>query len=170
MQVRMQAQVTIKIRARRRTPAGYKMLPRPQLVVVDETSPAEVTLAYSSLAADAPLEGLIIKGKGGRKITQSEAAEAVRNLPFYMEQAEAFLRNDEGELARLGRMQTRRPYRRLTDAFLTEIATKHSELVATGNAAPVRELGRRHGVSEGNASKWIKAARERGLTGVPENL
>jgi hypothetical protein len=86
-------------------------------------------------------------------------------LPLHLKYARASLAHRSGDVAAaLDVLRQHGSTRRgLSDKFLKIVAEKYESLVAEGEPYPVKALAAIQHVDKSTASRWIRAARERGL-------
>jgi hypothetical protein len=86
-------------------------------------------------------------------------------LSLRLDYARARLAHREGDVQAALRMLRRasKTRRGLNDDFLRIIARLHDALIAEGEPYPVKTLAATQGVDKSTASRWVSAARRRGL-------
>lgn len=87
------------------------------------------------------------------------------NLPLHLQYARAAVaqkRNDADAALRALRA-TNSPRRGLNDDFLRAVAEKFKSLTAEGEPYPAKAIARSEHADKSTVSRWLKAARDRGL-------
>jgi hypothetical protein len=141
--------------------------PDQRLTVEIQEEGATLTLFFDrerAFAGDAPLlEVRLTPAAGGG----FEPWRLLPKLPLHSRYARAALRHDRGDAAgalrALREIDTTR--RGLSDDSLRIIAELYQSLIAEGERYPVKALALTQHVDKSTASRWIKAARDRGLIG-----
>jgi hypothetical protein len=88
-------------------------------------------------------------------------------LPLHLRYARASLAHKKGDIAAALRAlrQAGRTRRGLSDDFLRIVAEVYESLVAEGEPYPVKALAATQHVDKSTASRWVSAARRRGMVG-----
>lgn len=129
---------------------------------------ATLTLFFDparAFAGDSPLlEVRLTPTAAGR----FEPWRLVPTLPLHVRYARASLAWDQGDVvAALDLLRPKvRTRRGLSDDFLRLVTQVYESLVREGEAYPVKALAATQQVDKSTASRWLSAARERGILGA----
>jgi hypothetical protein len=92
----------------------------------------------------------------------------MKTLPFHLQYARATLAREHGDahaaLHALRQLSSTR--RGHSDDFLRIVAQLHSQLIKEGEPHPIKALAKTQDVDVSTASRWVTAARQRGLLEV----
>jgi hypothetical protein len=132
-------------------------------VVIKERGCALI-LRFEGRTGDAPLIELRIGPEKGRGLEPTKAKEFVPRIEDYVAVARAALEWDLDAVREAAEVlrQAARPGRGHSPDFFRLIAIDYKNLVAAGEKAPVKALGKRHHVEISAASRWLTEARRRG--------
>jgi hypothetical protein len=138
---------------------------RPHVTVAMQTEGATLTLYFDRKTAfrgDAPLREVRLTPSASGTFKPELLLE---HMPRYLQYARASLAHDRGGAAAAleALRHVDKTRRGLSDRFLRNVAELYGSLVAEGEAYPVKALAASQHVDKSTASRWISAARRRGL-------
>lgn len=142
----------------------------PRVSVAMQEDGATLTLFFDrerALAGDAPLLEIRLEPPASGKF---EPWRLLPNLPLHLQYARASLawRHDDANAALRALRQVSSTRRGLSDDFLRLVARLYEGLVAEGEPYPAKALAKMQHADKSTVSRWIKAARERGLLNEEE--
>jgi hypothetical protein len=116
----------------------------------------------TALSGDAPLLEIRLSPAASGTF---EPWRLLPNLPLHLQYARAALAQKQGDVdaALWALRQVSSTRRGLSHDFLRIVAQLYGSLVAEGERYPVKALAKAQHVDVSTASRWIKAARSRGL-------
>jgi hypothetical protein len=144
----------------------------PRVSVAIQEEGATLTLFFDADTAwsgDAPLLEI---GLSPTASGEFEPWRLLPNLPLHLQYARASLARQHGDvdaaLRALRKVSSTR--RGLSDDFLRIVAQIYESLVTEGERYPVKALAKAQHVDVSTASRWVTAARDRGLLEPPKEV